>query len=78
MALFGKKKSESAAGQPGEWYYCIRHGKVEEGPECKATDRLGPYPSAAEAARALETAHDRNEVWDKDPDWSDDEGEQSR
>ncbi|NGN69751.1 hypothetical protein G5C51_38420 [Streptomyces sp. A7024] len=75
MSLF-KRKSESAGGRPGEWYYCIRHNKVEEGPECKATDRLGPYATQAEAAHALEKAEQRNEDWDRDPDWSDDEGDQ--
>ncbi len=30
MALFKKR----TAGKPGEWYYCLEHKKVEEGPEC--------------------------------------------
>jgi hypothetical protein len=42
----------------------------EEG--CKAADRLGPYPSQAEAARALEKVEERNEAWDNDPNWNDD------
>lgn len=66
MALFGKK----TAGKPGEWYYCLKHGKVEEGPECPAKDRLGPYGTRAEAGRAIETVAERNEEWDNDPRWS--------
>ncbi len=69
MALFKR----GTAGKPGEWYYCIRHQKVEEGPECRAADRLGPYASREEAARAMETARERNEEWQNDPRWRDDE-----
>jgi hypothetical protein len=68
MALgFGRKPT----GKPGEWFYCIKHAKVEEGPECPAKDRLGPYASREEAARALETAEERNREWRTDPRWSD-------
>ncbi|MCC4322330.1 hypothetical protein [Streptomyces malaysiensis] len=69
MALFRR----GTAGKPGEWYYCIKHQKVEEGPECRAADRLGPYASPGEAARAMETARERNEEWRNDPRWRDDE-----
>ncbi|OEV02494.1 hypothetical protein [Streptomyces oceani] len=65
MALFKRK----TAGQPGEWFYCIEHRKVEEGPECPGKDRLGPYPSAAEAAHAMETARQRDLEWENDPRW---------
>ncbi|GAA2120134.1 hypothetical protein GCM10009759_68720 [Kitasatospora saccharophila] len=68
--VFGRSKP---TGQPGEWFYCIKHGKVEEGPECPAKDRLGPYPSREEAARALETAAERNQEWKDDPRWNDGE-----
>lgn len=70
MALFGKRKP---TGKPGEWYYCLEHRKVEEGPECPAKDRMGPYASRTEAERALEIAAERNEEWAKDPRWSDEE-----
>ncbi|WP_069811711.1 hypothetical protein [Streptomyces sp. TP-A0874] len=65
MALFRKRPT----GNPGEWYYCIRHQKVEEGPECPARDRLGPYPTPGEAAQAMDTARQRNEDWETDPRW---------
>lgn len=67
MALFKRKP----AGKPGEWYYCLQHSKVEEGPVCPAKNRLGPYGTQGEAARAIETVHDRNEEWDNDPRWTD-------
>jgi hypothetical protein len=66
MALFRKK----AAGRPGEWFYCLEHGKVEEGPECPGKDRMGPYGSRQEAAAAMETARERNVQWENDPRWS--------
>lgn len=58
-------------GKPGEWFYCIRHAKVEEGPECPAKDRLGPYASREEAAQALRIADERNREWKSDPRWND-------
>jgi hypothetical protein len=58
-------------GREGEWFYCVRHNKVEEGPECRALDRLGPYASRAEAEHALETARERNQQWESDPQWND-------
>ncbi|MFE4973035.1 hypothetical protein ACFRAR_13075 [Kitasatospora sp. NPDC056651] len=59
------------AGKPGEWFYCIKHNKVEEGPECPAKDRLGPYATPEEAAQALRIADERNREWREDPRWSD-------
>ncbi|MFF1909590.1 hypothetical protein [Kitasatospora sp. NPDC058218] len=53
-------------GLPGEWFYCIKHAKVEEGPECPAKDRLGPYATREEATHALETAEERNREWKSD------------
>ncbi|MGY6025152.1 hypothetical protein [Streptomyces spinosirectus] len=67
MALFKK----STVGKPGEWFYCLKHKKVEEGPECPAKDRFGPYASPQEAEHAMERARERNLQWDNDPRWSD-------
>ena len=61
MALF---RSRKPAGKPGEWYYCVKHHKVEEGPECPGRERLGPYATREEAARALELVAERNREWD--------------
>jgi hypothetical protein len=70
MALF--KRARTPAGKPGEWFYCLEHQKVEEGPECPAKDRLGPYPGPEEAARAVEAVEERNEEWEADPRWRND------
>ncbi|MBH1933451.1 hypothetical protein I5Q34_03970 [Streptomyces sp. AV19] len=69
MALFKRR----TAGKPGEWYYCLEHGTVEEGPQCRAADRMGPYESHEEASRAMETARERNEAWREDPRWRDED-----
>jgi hypothetical protein len=54
------------------WYYCLRHSGVEGEDGCPARDRLGPYDSEAQAAKALELVQQRNEEWDNDPKWNDD------
>lgn len=54
------------------YWFCLKHHAVEGEEGCRAKDRLGPYDTEAEAARALETAAERTEAWDNDPDWNDD------
>lgn len=44
MALFKKR----TVGKPGEWFYCLEHQKVEEGPDCPGKDRFGPYATRTE------------------------------
>jgi hypothetical protein len=46
------------------WYFCLKHHAVEPEDGCPAKDRLGPYPTREEAARALQTVRRRNEEWD--------------
>jgi hypothetical protein len=58
------------------WYYCIEHGTVEPFGGCPAKDRLGPYATKEEAAKALQMAQDRNEEWDHDTAWNDDEDDE--
>ncbi|GGU77898.1 hypothetical protein GCM10010260_07870 [Streptomyces filipinensis] len=67
MALFKKR----TVGKPGEWYYCLEHKKVEEGPDCPGKDRFGPYTSPQEAQRAMDIAAERNLQWENDPRWHD-------
>ncbi len=55
-----------------EYWYCVKHHRVEGEQGCPDKDRLGPYESEAEAARALEKTQERNEAWDNDPRWNDD------
>jgi hypothetical protein len=61
-----------AEDHSNEWYYCVKHHKVEPYEGCQAADRLGPYSSPEEAAQALEKVDERNEAWDNDPKWNDD------
>ena len=58
------------------YWFCVKHHRVEQTPGdvCPPIDRLGPYPTEAEAARALEKAQERNDEWDNDPNWSDEPG----
>ena len=55
-----------------DFWYCLKHKSVEGPQGCRNADRLGPYDSEAEAARALEKVEERNEAWDHDPAWNDD------
>jgi hypothetical protein len=54
------------------YWFCVKHHRVEGADGCPPQDRLGPYPTEAEAARALEKVKERNEEWDNDPAWNDD------
>ena len=53
------------------YWYCLNHHAVEGTDGCAYKDRLGPYDTEAEAARALEKVKERNEEWDNDPKWND-------
>ena len=56
-----------------KYFFCLKHHAVEGKHGCKASDRLGPYDTRAEAEHALEKVEERNELWEHDPDWNDDE-----
>jgi len=51
--------------QGKRWWYSLKYGTVEDddGPT-PGKDRLGPFATREEAARALETVERRNEEWD--------------
>lgn len=55
------------------YWYCLRHGAVEDESGCALTDRLGPYATREEAQHALESARRRTEEEDArdraDDDW---------
>ena len=53
------------------WYYCLDHHAVEPYQGCRSATRLGPYPTAADAAQAIEKAAERNEEWETDPRYND-------
>ena len=59
----------------GQWYWCLDHHAVEPYQGCREDVRLGPYSSPDEAAHALTKVAERNEDWDNDPRWDDDEDE---
>jgi hypothetical protein len=46
------------------YWFCVKHHAVESGEDiCPPIDRLGPFDTEDEAARALELAERRNEEW---------------
>lgn len=55
------------------WWYCLKHGTVEEEHDCALGDRLGPYDSREAAEQALASARQRTadeDARDKaDDDW---------
>lgn len=48
-----------------QWWYCLKHQRVEPEDGCANAERLGPFQTQDEAARALEIAAKRNEEWDE-------------
>lgn len=62
----------------GEWYYCLDHQRVEPYEGCRSLSRLGPYPTAGAAARALERVNERNEEWENDPRYADPDDEDDK
>lgn len=58
------------------FWYCVKHKSVESDEDmCPPIDRLGPFDSREAAEHALEKAAQRNEEWDNDPNWNDDDGD---
>ena len=57
-----------------QWWYDLTTKQVVRGRKLgKAVDRLGPYASREEAEQAMERVAERNEEWEHDPKWNDDE-----
>ncbi len=48
-----------------EFYFNTQTHEVEEGRRSDWSVLMGPYPTREAAARALETAHERTEAWDR-------------
>jgi hypothetical protein len=65
----------SISGEGGRYYWCLRHNRVETADNvCAERYRLGPYPTATEAERALDRVAERNATWDaEDVRWSGEE-----
>jgi hypothetical protein len=53
------------------YWYNVSSGQVEtDDNKSQGADLMGPYPSEAEAANALQTARERTEAWDAaDKEW---------
>ncbi|MBA3310141.1 MAG: hypothetical protein H0U28_08795 [Nocardioidaceae bacterium] len=56
-----------------DYFYCLKHNTVESEAGCRAADRLGPYGTSEEAEQALEKVQQRNEEWDNDPAWNEED-----
>lgn len=50
-------------GTETEYWYNDRTGEVEVGPQSLAVDRIGPFATSEEAARALEIVAERAAEW---------------
>jgi len=53
------------------YWYNVSTGQVEtDDDRSRGADVMGPYPSEAEAAKALESARERTDKWDdEDREW---------
>ncbi|MBM7460418.1 hypothetical protein ACIBED_04770 [Rhodococcus coprophilus] len=53
------------------WYFDVKTGKVTQGKDPNALNRMGPYPDRETAMRALEIAAARNKAADDaDEEWN--------
>ena len=57
-----------SSGIPEEFWFNLRTQKVEFGKLTPAAYRVGPFSSAEEAAKALETLAARSKKWDEEED----------
>ena len=55
------------------WYDLKTKTAIRASRAGKASDRLGPYATREEAEQALDRVAERNESWEHDPKWNDDE-----
>lgn len=46
-----------------EWWYNMRTGEVEAGPQSLAADRVGPFETQEDAERAPEILRERARAW---------------
>ncbi len=47
-----------------DFWWCLTHGRVEQGPGCPNNERLGPYDTEQRAATALERTRARTAAED--------------
>jgi len=48
-----------------QFWWCLRHHAVEQGPICPGKVKLGPFDSAVNAQGALAQVRERNEQWEE-------------
>lgn len=49
-----------------KYWYNLTTGQVEKGFESPSVDRAGPFDTPEEAAKALDTIHERSRAWSED------------
>lgn len=73
VAPAGAVRSIAMSDLDQSYWYCLSHNRVETYEESDSPDRLGPYPTSAQAQDALKTIADRNERYDReDAEWNGD------
>jgi hypothetical protein len=71
VATAAAEREEAAMPEDPEFWFNTTTGQVEEGAQSPSHQLMGPYPTAEQAARALEiaarrtqAADDEDEAWD--------------
>ena len=55
----------------GEYWFCMAHHRVEKYEDTDSANRIGPFATEEQAARALQTIQERNERYDaEDEAWN--------
>jgi hypothetical protein len=61
-------KHEHLHEPTGQFWFNSRTGVVEEGPQSLAVDRVGPFATREEAARAPQILAERAKAWNSEND----------
>jgi len=62
----GMSTSETPDEIESKYWYNMRTGEVEHGPESPAIDRVGPFDTAEEARNAPQLLQTRSKAWAED------------
>jgi hypothetical protein len=77
-SVYGRAEARGLGHSRGmsseKFWFNVRTRQVEQGPQSLSTDRLGPYDTHDEAARALEKARRRAEAWAREEEQEDEWG----
>jgi hypothetical protein len=58
----------------GEYWFCLKHHRVEKFEDTDSANRIGPFASADAAAHALQTIRERERAYEtSDSKWEDNE-----